>query len=269
MEVTRDYTLYTQQLTTLSGAQFQLEQTGQTGDYPLYRVIIELAAVTDWILVTAGIHGDEPAGPQAVLRFLERDNHVLFQRFNFLILPCINPHGYQHNTRENSNGTDLNRSFENDTQVEVRFVKAMLKDRRFRCSIDCHEDWEANGFYLYEARRDGPLMGEELLREVEKVGPIDRDTQGDENDVPLAPGHYPVPLAWGTHGLVPHLYHFHTHHALNTETPTQWPLDQRVDAQLRLLDGVLERHAGTKSSSSKLEDHAGTESSSSKPEDHV
>jgi protein MpaA len=246
-KVTRDYNLYIQKLTALHSASFQLEQTGQTGSYPLYQVTIESAAATDWVLITAGVHGDEPAGPEAILHFLGRDNRALFQRFNFFILPCINPHGYERNTRENSNGSDLNRSFEADIKAEVGFVKAMLKDRRFCCTIDFHEDWEATGFYLYEARRNALLMGEELLREVEKIGPIDTDTGGDEGDVALAPGHYPVALAWGTSGLVPYLYHFHTDHALNTETPTQWPLEQRVAAHLKLLDGVLERHTLTES----------------------
>ena len=93
-------------------------------DYPIHRVSLEAGqGVHKNILITGGIHGDEPAGPASVLRFLGRDNTHLLQCFKFLILPCINPYGYVHDTRENKWGVDLNRSFEETGIAEVDIVK--------------------------------------------------------------------------------------------------------------------------------------------------
>ena len=45
-----------------------------------------------------------PAGPEAVLQFLHRYDATRYDNFRFLVLPCINPFGYVHNTRENRQG---------------------------------------------------------------------------------------------------------------------------------------------------------------------
>ena len=43
------------------------------------------------VLVSAGIHGDEPASVEAAVRFVEQNarNEELFSRFFFVVFPCI------------------------------------------------------------------------------------------------------------------------------------------------------------------------------------
>src|SRR5690349_13926766 len=61
------------------------------------------------IYISTGIHGDEPAGPLAARELLQAnqwaDDHSIW------LLPCLNPTGFIHHTRENSEGTDLNRQY--------------------------------------------------------------------------------------------------------------------------------------------------------------
>src|SRR5262245_22323182 len=59
------------------------------------------------VILTAGIHGDEPAGIEAVARFLERPP-AWASSFHFTIFPCMNPHGYNHNLRNNYGDLDIN-----------------------------------------------------------------------------------------------------------------------------------------------------------------
>src|SRR3954467_5462789 len=61
------------------------------------------------IYISAGIHGDEPAGPLAV-RQLILDN-VWPENVELSLFPCLNPTGFELNTRENVEGTDLNRQY--------------------------------------------------------------------------------------------------------------------------------------------------------------
>ncbi len=172
-----------------------------------------------------------------MLRFLERDNTRLLQRFKFLILPCINPYGYVHNTRDNKQGLDLNRLFGETGIVEVDIVKEAIKERRFDFCIDFHEDWEAAGVYLYEAQCNERWIGPEITRQIEKIGRIDGEV--GESDLPIADGVFQVDPAWGDAGLAPYLFGSHAEHVMICETPTSWPLDQRTAAHLAALDAAL------------------------------
>jgi len=106
------------------------------------------------IALAAGIHGDEPAGPAALLAMLEDD--VLDPRFAYRILPCTNPTGYACATRESVDGTDLNRTFGRGGQSpEARAIVTANRDRKFALSLDLHEDSDADGFYCYDYTGDG------------------------------------------------------------------------------------------------------------------
>lgn len=101
------------------------------------------------IALAAGVHGDEPAGPWALLSLVEgRD---LEPRYAYRVWPCTNPSGYANGTRENSEGADINRSFGRGGQTpEARAIVTANRDRKYALSIDLHEDGDAAGFYCYE-----------------------------------------------------------------------------------------------------------------------
>ncbi len=61
------------------------------------------------VYISAGIHGDEPAGPLAVLQLL-RENRWPAQ-VEICLCPCLNPGGFARNTRENAEKIDLNRQY--------------------------------------------------------------------------------------------------------------------------------------------------------------
>ena len=60
------------------------------------------------ILIIGAIHGDEPQGEFLIENFLAG-----FPDFDdkFLFIPCLNPDGYDLETRTNANGIDINRNF--------------------------------------------------------------------------------------------------------------------------------------------------------------
>ena len=67
------------------------------------------------ILIIAGLHGNEKHSMAAlylfVKRLLEYEDHELVRNYNWYICPCANPTGYDLNTRNNSEGVNLNRNF--------------------------------------------------------------------------------------------------------------------------------------------------------------
>ncbi len=105
------------------------------------------------IALSAGVHGDEPAAPWALLSIV-RDG-LLDPAFSYRIWACTNPSGYAAGTRTNAEGADINRSFgRGGIAPESRAIVTANRDRTFALAIDMHEDYEGDGFYLYE-----PVVG--------------------------------------------------------------------------------------------------------------
>ena len=191
------------------------------------------------VLLSAGVHGDEPAGVEAVLQFLERDLTDIITRFYILVLPCVNPSGYANNTRENIEGKDLNRAFKDEIPESI-LIKQQLAGRRFDVFLDLHEDCDATGTYFYEGKRDEAWLAPAIAQRAKKIGPLDGNA--DETDIPLAEGVLQVDPAWGESGFTSYAYNHHADHVLITETASAWPLHRRVKVHLIALDLTLDHH---------------------------
>lgn len=112
----------------------------------------------------AGIHGDEPAGCDALVQFLaELTQDVSLARgYDLVVYPVCNPTGYEDGTRVNRSGADLNREFwRSSIHPEVRILEAELREHRFDGLITLHSDDTCEGIYGYA---HGRLLNEELLR---------------------------------------------------------------------------------------------------------
>jgi hypothetical protein len=187
------------------------------------------------IYVSAGIHGDEPAGPLAMLRLLQEN---IWPDANIVLCPCLNPGGFAANRRENGQGIDLNRDYRHVRSSEVTAHLAWLtRQSQFDVSLCLHEDWEANGFYVYELNPDAqPSLAERVVAAVEKVCPLDlasviegRPASGGiirPNLDPVTRPEWPEAF-W--------LIQNKTRRSCTLETPSDFPLTLRVAA---LVSGV-------------------------------
>ncbi len=114
--------------------------------------------------IFAGLHGDEPAGPEALVVLLTgllRDPSRA-RGYELHFYPVTNPTGYADGTRHNREGKDLNREFwRGSTQPEVRLLEAELRAQRFYGIISLHADDTCTGLYGYAHDR---LLNEALLR---------------------------------------------------------------------------------------------------------
>jgi 8-oxo-dGTP pyrophosphatase MutT (NUDIX family) len=156
--------------------------------YPLLRVEAGSPAPgRDSVLLTAGIHGDEPAGVLALRDFLTEKAAGYLSRYHFLAYPCINPYGFEHDQRASRSGVDLNRCFLSDClepEVQSLTRNLELSSYPFSFAIDLHEDnpvdptdiehdqsacLQPTAFYLYENCQHAALrIGKaivELLRD--------------------------------------------------------------------------------------------------------
>jgi Succinylglutamate desuccinylase / Aspartoacylase family len=94
------------------------------------------------VLVTGGVHGYETSGVQGALRFLETDAARYVDQFNFVVLPCISPWGYETINRWNPGAIDPNRSFRPQSpSPEAAAAMAYLASagHEFIAHFDLHE----------------------------------------------------------------------------------------------------------------------------------
>lgn len=151
----------------------EFEAMGRT--YPVFAVCIGRPGPGRAnVLINAGIHGDEPAGVEAAVRFVERAarEEALHSRFSFVIFPCNNPTGYELDTRENWRGIDLNRQFNvRRPEPEARMISETLKGQCFDLVFEMHEDIDSHGLYLYEISEDeNACVGELIIEAAASAG---------------------------------------------------------------------------------------------------
>ena len=129
----------------------RFESNGETHVLPSYRFIGPLGGDAPIRLgIFAGIHGDEPEGAFALVRFLQLlDVHPEFAAgYALSIYPVCNPTGLEQNTRHSRTGKDLNREFwKNSSEPEVRLLESALAAQTFDGLIALHTDDTCEGFY--------------------------------------------------------------------------------------------------------------------------
>jgi len=179
MACIRSYDELIQRISALRGTSLEVKTIGEFDArgrrYPLLTMHLGREAPGKTrVLLASGIHGDEPGGVEAILRFVEEhsESQNLLDRFSFMIFPCNNPTGYELDTRENWRGVDLNREFgARSPEPEARIVMDALQGRCFDLVYEMHEDIDAPGFYLYEIAEDAAYhVGERILTAVANMG---------------------------------------------------------------------------------------------------
>lgn len=193
------------------------------------------------IYVSAGVHGDEPAAPLALLDMV-RDN-TFDDRAIWFLMPLLNPTGFRAQQRENAAGIDLNRDYLNPVTPEVAAHVAWLQNQpRFDLALCLHEDWESSGFYLYELNAtDTPGIAPALREAGQEVLPIDPSPEIDGRpvDEPGIIRPESDPLLRDTWPEAIYLRHRHTDLCYTLETPSSAALAARIATTTTMVHAAL------------------------------
>lgn len=235
---------------------FASKELARTEGFPivaLHRPAGEAHSSSGHLYLSSGVHGDEPAGPMALLRLI-KENH-LPRHLDITVLPLINPTGFALKTRENSAGNDLNRDFRYPQNPETNAVKKYIDTLPdIDLSIALHEDWESSGFYMYAV---SPQPAEpkfrKIIDEVSRVGPIETASEIDES--PANRGLISPPIEdsmaqrqdWPEAFL---LYSKNQHPHLTTETPSSLAIETRIEMQIVALRTAIQMLTDQKSGQS-------------------
>jgi predicted deacylase len=102
------------------------------------------------VCLMGSIHGNEPAGAQALLE-LAQDMARQPERYadlNYVMVPLANPWGWARDLRRNASNQDIAREFGGGHSPESNLIKPVLTQARCDMLVDLHEDRVHEGFYL-------------------------------------------------------------------------------------------------------------------------
>ena len=213
-------------------AGFRSECFGEIAGCPLLALTKRTPGPRPRIYLSAGIHGDEPAPPLALLEMLGAG--VFDTRANWFLCPLLNPAGFLARTRENADRVDLNRDYKHLLSAEIRgHINWLQRQPNFDLAICLHEDWESTGFYLYELNpTTKTTLAERMIAAVERVCPIDEATVIDGREIDVRGIIRPIADP-SLRDLWPEAIYLRAHHTTLTytlESPSSRPLAQRIAA---------------------------------------
>jgi len=223
-------------------AGFRLETFGAAEGCPLFALTKRTTGIHPRIYLSSGMHGDEPAPPLALLRLLERG--FFGGQATWFLCPLLNPAGLARGTRGNADDVDLNRDYRHLAAAEVRAHRGWLQRQPpFSVTLSLHEDWEANGFYLYELNPENrPSLAQPIIDAVTAGCPIDQSAEIDGRE---ARGGIIRPIADPLlRELWPESIYLRVHHTTLTytiETPSGLPLEQRIAAHCTAVETAVAR----------------------------
>lgn len=208
----------------------------EAGGFPIYYLETRVPDPKHrWFYCSAGIHGDEAAGPEALIRWAERAKKI-FQQLNVLLFPCLNPWGLVHNVRQDAQGHDLNRTYHSDNVPQTAAHKCLIAGKEFDLALFLHEDYDARGVYIYEIPMKSPFIGDRFIAAASRYIPADPrgviegarcyggliQRQVNPRRMPLAPEAF--------------FLHFSLNsRSITVETPSEFHMDQRVAAHVAIL----------------------------------
>jgi murein peptide amidase A len=192
------------------------------------------------VYLSAGIHGDEAGATEGLYQWADL-HHSVLRELPVMIFPCLNPWGLVHNRRTDSEGRDLNRCYNLEAIPRILAQKEALRGRRFRLAMCLHEDYDAQGAYLYEIRNKLTTFGQELLAAAGFYVPIDprvtiEGRRANQGWIARKVNLKKFPFVAEAIYLAAN----HSDRTITAETPSEYDLSARVQAQVAMIQRAIE-----------------------------
>jgi len=243
---------YTSRLFHIVGERnFWLTTLGKTGRQFIWLVktFDEVNKKVPNLLIAAGFHGEEIAGPYAILKFLEDAKDCYFNKVNLSFLPVVNPVGFNRGTRYARAKQKTNCGFchvkGDKLAVEGKILKANIDGLRLLGKggfLSLHEDDTTTKFYVYDhsPKPDGfaRCMRDE---EAKYFDPLPDGGYIHEESDPSAVVMDGMVIGLHDGSFEDYMSQEGAEHSIVTETPAQGiALDRRVEAGAALIKRFID-----------------------------
>ncbi|MGV7221287.1 MAG: M14 family metallopeptidase [Nitrospinales bacterium] len=199
------------------------------------------------VLITAGIHGDELAGINAIVEFFQQNLFEEFEdKWELTLIPCLNPTGFILNTRNNFEDKDLNRLFKNDCPPEEVKVLQNVLNSPFDLTLDLHEDIDTPGLYIYmkELKSTDTALGKKIIDAMKNFMPINMEEEIEET--PAKDGlisDLPDPEEMDWWPLVMYAIDRGSKTSFTIETSTDFSIETRVNCHISAIQTAMRNHS--------------------------
>jgi predicted deacylase len=169
----------------------RVEELGRVGDLPVTALHFRSAEQPPKVrvLITAGVHGNEPCGTGAAALLVEQllKDPRISRDVEVTVVPLMNPGGMEHGTRRNEDDLDLNRHATEgaDAPEEIQALGRMLeREQPYDLAVDLHGGKsKRDGFFaLHRGARE--LLEPAFQRFAQRWPVLHRDTKPYEMKVP-------------------------------------------------------------------------------------
>ena len=215
----------------------ELKTIGAVGPRDLYAVTVNPKA-SRTVCFVAGVHGDEVAGPLAVLEFLGKAK--IPNNLRVLALPLVNPIGFDEKTR-NAGNVNINRQFGGKKPThEAGLIYDFLSAEKIDFLHSLHEDDGADGFYLYYQDKAIKSHCEKILQVVSSSMPLESRKVIYEDPVEQKGLIFVEKTKAARHAESLECWMFRRGaNYICTETPTNVAMEKRVDCHVAVMKYVI------------------------------
>lgn len=196
-----------------------------------------LSASAPTVCLMAGVHGNEPAGTEALVALASQlaAGRGRFPDYHYVLMPVVNPWGWAHDLRHNGANQDIARQFVEGDSQESRAAKALWQAARCDLLVDLHEDRFHAGFYMLAYAESDMAQVLHTLQRMEDDTGVRRGLHAPQGVYAIAAKDLPgirltTASLWARQQGV--------RHALIVETPDTLPLDQRIQLHLLGIEGL-------------------------------
>lgn len=207
-------------------------------DLPIPIVRVRRVAKQAPVCIFAGVHGNEIAGTEAALTLIDDllKHKTLYPHTNFVIVPVVNPWGWERGFRYNFKGQDIARNFVLAGTQETVLIKSLLACEHCQLVVDLHEDSTHSGFYILSYANPDPAYPPRLVQTVEQDVGITAAAKVPQGVYQIAAHEFatnPRPT------LAQYAREQGVQQTYIIETPMQLPVEQRVKIHRKVLDELM------------------------------
>lgn len=214
----------------------KIDSVGKNREYPLFSITLnDTYNPKKIVCFSAGIHGNEIAGPLAIIRFLETFDTRQFRDIKIIIFPIENPSGFDRHKSRNYLNRDLNRHFcDKILSGENKILYNKVKNESIFFFHALHEDVDKTCFYLYNFEKKEEEIYRNVIKVAKKYFPIDTNRKIYKDKA--------------INGLVinrrdgsfeDRMSRDGTPYSMCTETPGKKPLAKRIELNVKIMNLIL------------------------------
>ena len=223
--------------------------------YPVYVLRTHMREVESLprMLVVAGFHGEEKAGPYAILKWLESCDPEVNRNYDVSFIPIVNPVGFKKDQRYGATGEKTNCGFCHPERGDIPSPEAkviinnidMLRSMADDGFLSLHEDATETRYYTYsfEKGRTTPGAFSAILRDT--LGRFFKTRLDGEIVEVDASGRGPlckdgIVYRHCDGSMEDWMFHLGVPKVAVTETPGTYSIDRRIKAHVEAINIFIE-----------------------------